>query len=138
MRSVLLAIVALIVATPAFAAPSEAERDVKSMADKLNNPATQDAMAGALGAMMSAILDMRIDGIAKAVEPLNGGKSIGLRGKTVREAALRDDPNFERKMKTGTRAMVGSMGALATVLAAFLPQFEAAAHKMEDAFPVER
>jgi hypothetical protein len=135
MRSVLLASLALSLASPAAAAPPVVDRDVQDMANTLNNPATQDAMAGALGAMMAAVLDMRVDGMAKALEPMNGSKAIVLPGKTMRELATRDDPNFERKLKTNTRAMMGSMGALATAFATMLPQFEAAARKMEDALP---
>jgi hypothetical protein len=135
MRSVLLASLALSLASPAVAAPPLVDRDVQDMANTLNNPATQDAMAGALGAMMAAVLDMRVDGMAKALEPMNGSKPIVLPGKTMRELATRDDPNFERKLKTNTRAMMGSMGALATAFATMLPQFEAAARKMEDALP---
>jgi hypothetical protein len=134
MRSVLFAILALSVSTPAFAA-SEAQQDVQKMADKLNNPATQTAMSGALAAMLSALLDLRVDGIAKAIEPMNGGKAIKLPGKTMREIATRDDPNFERKMQTNTKAMVGSMGALASALATIVPQLEQAARKMEGALP---
>ncbi|MFM9853084.1 MAG: hypothetical protein ACKVOJ_09795 [Sphingomonadaceae bacterium] len=135
MRSVLMAIIALSFATPVVAAPANAERDMQDVAKTLNDPATQEAMSGALGAMMAALLDMRIDGIAKALEPMNGGKRIVLPGKTVRELATRDDPNFERKMKTNTRAMMGSMGAMASALATIIPQFEAAARKMEEALP---
>ncbi len=134
MRSVLFAILALSVSTPALAA-SEAQKDMQDMADKLNNPATQTAMSGALGAMLAALLDLRVDGIAKAIEPMNGGKKIKLRGNTVREIATRDDPNFERKMQGNAKAMVGSMGALASALATIVPQLEQAARKMEGALP---
>ncbi len=135
MRSALLAIIALSFATPAFAATSEAQQDLEVMADTLKNPRTQDAMAGALGAMMGAMLDMRIDGIAKALEPLNGGKKLKMKGKTLRELAERKDPRFEDKMHNGTRAAVGGMGALASAMAVMLPQLEEAARKMGDAIP---
>ena len=75
MRSALLVTLALSFATPAFAAApqSEMQHDMQGMADNLNNPATQKAMSGALGGMISALLGMRIDGLMKAMEPLNGG-----------------------------------------------------------------
>jgi hypothetical protein len=139
MRSALLAVLALSFATPALAtAPSETQRDMQVMADKLNDPVAQEAMSNAFGSMMSALMDMRIDGIAKALEPMNGGKKIKLHGRTLRELASRDDPNFERKMQGGTRAMVGSMGAMMSAFAQIMPQMEEAMKKMEGALPNSR
>jgi hypothetical protein len=133
MRTALLAILALSVATPAFAADSEAQRDAQQMADTLNNPTTQKAMSGAMEAMIGALLDMRVDGIAKAIEPMNGGKSIKMKGRTLREMAERKDRNFDKKLHNGTQAAVGGMGALAQALATMMPQLEEAMGKMGDA-----
>jgi hypothetical protein len=135
MRLALLAIVALTASTSAYAAeaPTRASQDAQVMAEKLNDPLTQRAMTGTLDAMLAAIMDMRIDGIAKALEPMNGGKKIKLRGRTVREMAERDDPRFEQKMHGSTKAMVGGMGALASALAVMMPQLEQAMGKMGDA-----
>ncbi|MEQ1549029.1 MAG: hypothetical protein ABL918_10350 [Chakrabartia sp.] len=135
MRSALLAIVALSVSAPAFAAdtPSRATIEAQDMAAKLNSPIMQRTMTGALDAMLAALLDVRVDGIAKALEPINGGKKIDMHGRTVREIAERDDPNFEGKMHRSTKAAVGGMGALAAGLAAAMPELEAAMAKMGDA-----
>jgi hypothetical protein len=140
MRSVLLGSIALALSTaalstPAMAtdAPSQTSQDAQEMADKLNNPAVQSAMVTGLDGMLAALLDMRLDGIAKALEPLNGGKKLRMKGKTVRELAERDDPRFEQKMHGNTRAMASGMGALASALAAAMPQLEAAMDKMGDA-----
>jgi hypothetical protein len=133
MRRVALAILALSVAAPALAAPSRAQRDLEKASDMLGNPVTQNAMAGAMGAMLGALLDMRVDGIAKALEPLNGGRKLHLKGNTVRDIAMRDDPHFEDKMEDGTKAMVGGLGALAGALAQAMPQLEDAMAKAGDA-----
>lgn len=138
MRSALFTAVALIVATPTVAAAqssSEAQQDLQGMADKLNDPTTQTAVSGTLAAMMAAILDMRIDGVAKALEPLNGGKKIKMQGNTLREMAGRNDPDFERKMQDGTKTAVRSAGALASAMAVALPELQKAAKKMGDALP---
>jgi hypothetical protein len=138
MRSALFTAIALIVATPAVAVAqtsSEAQRDVQGMADKLNDPSTQAVMSGTLAAMMVAILDVRVDGIAKALEPLNGGKKIKMQGNTLREMAGRNDPDFERKMQDGTKTAVRSVGALASAMAVMLPELQKAAKKMGDALP---
>jgi hypothetical protein len=135
LRSVLLATISLALATPALAAdrPSEMTRDAQDMATKLNDPAVQSAMVTGLDGLLAALLDMRVDGIAKALEPLNGGKKIKMKGSTIREMAERDDRNFEKKMQGGTRAMASGLGALASALATAMPQLEAAMDKAEDA-----
>lgn len=132
MRSALLSAILLSAATPAVAAPSDTQLDMERMASRLNDPATQSALSGGLMAMVGALLDMRVDGIAKAIEPLNGGKKVKLKGNTLREIGRRDDPRFEAKMENGSRAMIGGMGAMASAFAAALPQLEEAMEKMGD------
>lgn len=144
MRSALFTAIALVVATPTIAAAqtetptestSEAQQDVQGMADKLNDPSTQAVLAGALGAAMAAVLDIRVDKMAKALEPLNGGKKLKMKGNTLREIASRDDPKFERKMEEGTKTAVRSAGSLAQALAVMIPELQKAAKKMGNALP---
>ena len=144
MRSALFIAVALVVATPTVATAqstspvetsSEAQQDVQGMADTLNDPLTQAAAAGMLGAAMAAVLDIRVDKMAKALEPLNGGKKLKMKGNTLREMAEREDPKFERKMEEGTKSAVRSAGSLAQALAVMLPELQKAARKMGDALP---
>jgi hypothetical protein len=144
MRSALFTAVALVVATPTIASAqtetraestSETQQDVQGMADKLNDPSTQAVLAGALGAAMAAVLDIRVDKMAKALEPLNGGKKLKMKGNTLREMAERQDPKFERKMEEGTKTAVRSAGSLAQALAVMLPELQKAAKKMSDALP---
>lgn len=132
MRAVLFSALALSFATPSFAA-SDAQRDLEGVSSRLSDPRTQDAMAGAFGAMLGALLDMRVDGIAKALEPANGGKPIKMKGRTVREIALRNDPHFEDKIEGRSKAMIGGMGALAGALAQAMPQLEEAMARAGDA-----
>jgi hypothetical protein len=138
MRSVLFTAFVLVVATPMLATAqptSEAQQDVQGMADTLNDLSTQAAMAGALGAVMAAVLDIRVDKVAKALEPLNGGKKLKMKGNTLREMAERQDPAFERKMEEGAKTAVRSAGSLAQALAVVIPEIQKAAKKMGDALP---
>jgi hypothetical protein len=138
MRSVLFTAFAVVVATPTLAtaqSTSEAQQDVQGMADTLNDPSTQAAMAGALGAVMAAVLDIRVDKMAKALEPLNGGKKLKIKGNTLREMAEHQDPKFERKIEEGAKTAVRSAGSLAQALAVMLPEIQKAAKKMGDALP---
>jgi hypothetical protein len=132
MRLVLIPILALACATPAVAASSESGRDMEAMAEKLNDPVTQSAMSGAFGALLGAFLDIRVDGIAKALEPMNGGKRIKMKGNTVREIASRKDPRFEQKLEGSSRAMIGGLGAMASAMAVMMPQLEEAMSKVGD------
>ncbi len=135
MRYLVLGAVALALSTPAFAGAetSSVTNDAQEMAQKMNDPRMQSAMVGGLDAMLGALLNIRLDGFAKALEPLNNGKKIHLEGKTVREMAERSDPNFEKKMHGSTRAAVGGMGALATAMATMMPELEKAMQKMSTA-----
>ncbi len=133
MRSALLPVIAFLAATPSLASASEGGRDMDRMAIELKRPATQDAVAGAIGALLGAFMDMRVDGIAKALEPMNGGKPIRMRGNTVREIAQARDPNIEAKVGTGSRALVSGAGAMAQAMAIMLPQLEDAMAKAGEA-----
>lgn len=129
MRSALLPLLALSLAVPSVASASEAQRDMERIADRLGDPRTQDAMAGSLTAILGAFMDMRVDGIAKALEPLNRGKPIRTKGNTIREIAAHRDPNFDDKIEGGSRAMVGGLGAMAKMMAVMMPQLEAVMDK---------
>jgi uncharacterized protein YfaQ (DUF2300 family) len=135
MRSALVATLMLAVAAPALASdvPSKSTVEMQDMAEKLNDPAAQKAMTGALDAMLAALLDIKVDGIAKALEPLNGGKKFKMKGETLGEIAANDDRNFDKKLHQGTRAMVGGAGALAGALAKAMPELEKAMDEMEKA-----
>lgn len=135
MRSALLASTVLCIATPALAAQPPIGDEMGGMAQTLNDPATQDAAAAAVDATADAMLDVRIDGLAKALAPLNHGRPVNMHGRTLRDLAERDDPEFENRLHDGTRGAIGSMGALASAVAVMLPELEAAARKMRDALP---
>jgi hypothetical protein len=137
MRNVLLSalvvVSAIALAAPATAAPALAAnkgaQEMEQMAKTMNDPAMQEGMANAMSAMFGAMMDMRLDGITKAMEPL-GGKKMKLHGSTLRENLAHDDPNFEAKMQTQTRTAVRGMGAMATAMVAIMPQLMGAMEKM--------
>ena len=131
---ILLATAVLAISTPAFAQaePSRASEKAQDVADKLNDPAMQAALAGGMNAMVESVLDMRVDGIAKAMEPLTG-KPSSMRGKTVRDLASRDDPYFDERVHDSTRKMVSGTGAMASGLAAAMPELESAMRRVGEA-----
>ena len=131
---ILLATAILVMSTPAFAqeAPSAATQKAEALAEKLNDPVMQAALAGGMEAMVQSVLDLRVDGIAKAIEPLTG-KSSKMQGKTVRDLASRDDPNFDARTQNGSKRAVAGAGAMASGLAEAMPELETAMRKMSDA-----
>lgn len=136
MRKALFALAALSLTTPAFA-QSQATREMEDVAETLNSPINRALAAGAIGAAVDAVLDVRIDGFTRALEPLTG-RAPRDSARTVRELAERDDPYFEQNLQRGTREAIGSMGAVASALAIAMPEFEAAMRRLEDALPLRR
>ena len=146
MRSALFALVAsLAIATPAFAQPvyddepryedsDSAQEQIDGMADTLNDPRTQRAAGDALGAMIGAVMDMRIDGLSRALEPLNGGRRV-MHGRTVRDLAAREDPYIEQDMRRGAQTAVRSAGSMASAVSVMLPELQRAIRKMSAALP---
>lgn len=136
MRPVLVAILLSSLTSPAIAAEPESQREVEKLADTLNDPATQAAVAASINGVVSAVLDIRIDGMAKAIEAANGRRtSTHLHDKTVRDLATRDDPAFERRLQSDARQAVGAAGGLASAMAVMLPELREAVRKMKDALP---
>lgn len=139
MRSALLAaFMAIGISTSPAVAAQDTQAKLDKIADRLNDPIVQGAVAGALGGMLDSIMDIRIDGIAKALEPLNRGKPIRVPGRTLGEMAERDDPYYRERIQDNARYAVGSMGAMAGALSAAMPELERAMRRLEDALPHTR
>ena len=106
------------------------------LAEKLNDPMTQYAIAGMLSAMSKAVLDMRVEPFAKAMESMPGrpmrdvppdatvGDLSGMRHEDVREELIDHVPQ-----------MMGAMGRMAGALEEMKPEIEAMSRKMQDAVP---
>ena len=131
---IFLATAVLVMSAPVVAqeAPSATTQKAEALAEKLNDSVVQAALAGGVEAMVQSVLDLRVDGIAKAMEPLTG-KPAKMQGKTVRDLAARDDPHFDDRIHKGSRRVVAGAGAMAGGLAAAMPELEAAMRKMGDA-----
>jgi hypothetical protein len=129
-------------ATPALARSHRAEdAEVARAAARLNDPAIQRALSGTMGALIAAMMDVRIDGIKKAIRPLAGGHADDdadnadndkgrAPARTLGDVMARDDPQFRDHMVKQTDRAVGMMGAAATGMAAMLPQLRDAAERI--------
>lgn len=106
----------------AFAAPAHARDGApapeQKLAERLNDPVMQDRVAGAMSGVMGALLDLRVGELERAIDP----DAPVSRDETLRDRAERDDPYFEERMAHRTRAMTGTMGAMATQFAHMMPE----------------
>lgn len=106
-----LALIPLLVATPALAAP-EHHRAPRPTAEQavqaLGNPLVQDAAARALTQLVGIVLDTRV-GPAAALAPDADVRPSD----TLRDMVRRDDPRFEEHLYQDTRRSLGTAAAVA-------------------------
>lgn len=135
MRRLILALPLLALAAPATA--QNTERDLDQMARALGDPARQEAMARALGAMAEVLLDIPLAPIigplaeAAGEDPRRVDPDATLR--KMSPAAGEVPRQIERQLPRAMGAMAGMSGALAGML----PQLREAAERMRDALPAE-
>ena len=133
MRRLILALPLLAIAAPAAAQDTEA--DLAHMAQSLGDPARQEALARAMGAMAEVLLDLPL---APIMGPL--AEAAGEDPRTIdRDATLRKmSPAAGAVPRQIERQLPRAMGAVAGVsgaVAAMLPQLREAAQRMRDALP---
>jgi len=123
MRIVLVPVALLAFATPALAHDDRGRTaaDAAAAAELLGDPRVQDLAADRLSAAVAAMLDLRIGGLERAVDP--GSRAHP--DETLRDHLDRDDPDFEARLHHRTRRAVGAAGAVSGELAAMLPELQA-------------
>jgi hypothetical protein len=103
MRTLALALPALLLATPAAAQDMP---DVARVADRLQDPVVQEGVAAAISALAGIVLDTRVGAFAHAVDP----ETEVARDATLRDLKRRSDPDFERRLRENTRRSVRRAG----------------------------
>lgn len=134
MRRLILALPLLALSAPAMA-QDDTEADLDHMARTLGDPARQEALARAVGAMAEVLLDLPLAPIIAPIAEAAG------------EDPRRVDPDATlRKMSPGAgevprqierqlpRAM-GAMAGMSGAVAGMLPQLREAAERMREALP---
>ena len=111
----------LLTATPALAAPRES--DSRAALAIAGSPLVDKLVAARLAAVTHALLDVRIDGVVRAADPVHGDDPAAPR--TVRDLATRGDPDVERHMTDRTDQAVATVGRVARTLDALIPEVEA-------------
>ena len=135
MRRLILALPLLALAAPAAAQDTEADLD--HMARTMGDPARQEALARAIGAMAEVLLDMPLAPIIAPIAEAAGEDPRAVDpDATLRKmspAAGEVPRQIERQLPRAMGAMAGMSGALAGML----PQIREAAERMRDALPAE-
>lgn len=110
-----------------------ADRELADAAARLSDPATQDRMADAVSAMVSALMQINIGPIAQAVGQIDPESPAAYipPDATLGEIAGEDDPEFAERMGDDIRASTRMMGAMAGSVAVMAPVFKDMARDLE-------
>ena len=134
MYRALLALPLLAIALPAPALAQDSDDDLIRTAQQLQDPRTQDTLAAALSAMVGAMLDMRVGGIANAVakaDPSGHSREVDP-DMTVADMASRANPDFANELDGDIRDGTRMVGTMAGALAELLPQLSVLARDVEE------
>lgn len=115
-----------------YASDREVSRDMGEAVDKLNDPEFQDKMGNVMGAMMEAMMSMKIGGIAKAARQIDPDSDMADMhpDTTVGDMVSDGDPHYADRMRDKTRGMARSAGVMASGMARMAPVLAEMAREM--------
>ena len=126
----------LAVLAPGPALAREPAGNVGELAEKLDDPMTQYAVAGMLSAMSKAVLEMPAEPFVKAVRDLgDSGISRLPPDATLADLTGTDHAKVRAQIVTQVPRAMRAMGAMAGALHAVMPQVEKIARKAHWALP---
>ncbi len=117
---------------PAFAKEA---RPLSRVIEELNDPARQDALAGALEGLAEALLDVKVAPFMKAIDraaPGSAPRDIDPDA-TLADIAGPGARDMPRELGDKLPMMMGMMGTMASEMEGMLPQLEAMGKRMEGA-----
>jgi hypothetical protein len=111
------------------------DRAIAAAAETLADPATARAAGKAMAAMTGALLDMRVDGIRRATDPLRAQPQDDPdEPRTLRDMVARDDPYLEQRVEADTAGAVATAGSAVRGMAVMVPELRARAEELERSF----
>lgn len=134
MSRALIALPLIALALPAPALAQDSDDDLIRTAEQLQDPRTQETLAAALSAMVGAMLDLRVGGIANAVakaDPSGRAREVDP-DMTVADMAAKDNPDFADDLDADIRGGTRMVGAMAGALAELLPQLTVLARDVDE------
>jgi len=115
MRSYLIALPVLILASPALA-----QEAPQQLPPELTDPATVHRLAGTLQALSQALLDVKVGGIRADLEGRTATPAE--RNMTVRDVARQKDPDFDRHLQQKIASAGPQIERSMTAMQRALPQ----------------
>lgn len=112
---------------------AEYSRDFQTEAvEKLNDPRFQEQMGDVMGAMMQAMMSMKIGGIAEAAGKIDPNSRMAHidPDTTVGDMVADGDPHYADRMADKTRMMAKTTGVMASSMAKMLPVLANMAQEM--------
>lgn len=130
-----LAPLAVLAASPALAREAPRDTGLAEIEARLSDPRSQDAMGQALAGMMAALLQIKAEPFARAMEKVGDGRSARAipKGATLGDLAGPQARHMPSEVARKVPAMMGAMGAMAGAFEEMLPQLEAMGRQMEGA-----
>lgn len=128
---------AMLAPLPALAHEDTPQRSrAGELAEKLNDPLTQYAVAGMVSAMSKALLDMPVEPLVKAMEQASGRRVGNLPDQaTMGDLAGADRARVRDEIVTQVPRAMAAMGALAGAAEAMTPQIEDMARRVRESTP---
>lgn len=131
------------VAAAACATPAVAQREPifdERMDDEIVRaipPAEEiEAMAPALDRSLGALLDVDVGPILDAADPYRRRPGYGRPGRTLRELGRRDDPDFDRRLRSSIYGATTDMARMADALAVAAPALRRSLGELERSMAV--
>jgi hypothetical protein len=128
-----IAVLPLLLASPALAAPAEHRAPVRPNAEQamraLGDPLAQEVAARTLTQLVGIVLDTRVGPAAALTDPEERIRPTD----TLRDLAQRDDPRFEEHLYQNTRRSLGTAAAVAGGAAAEARELKRTADRLNAA-----
>jgi hypothetical protein len=130
MRLSLLAVMSLLVATPAWARASEGgQTDAGAIASALESPAAQDALTRTVDRLAGIVLDTRLGALSALADAEDDVRPDD----TLRDVKERQEPGFERRLHRSTRRAVEAAGTAAGAAATQVAEIRRTAERLDEA-----
>ncbi len=132
MHKLLIATAAAAFAAPALAqGPAPADPLEERIVAAIPDPEEVEAMAPALDRVLGALLTVDVGPILDAVDPYRRHPGYGRPGRTLGALGSRDDPDFERRLRSSVYDVTADMGRMMGAFATAAPALARSLREME-------
>jgi len=134
MHKLLIGAAVAALATPAAAQPQASAEEIEErIVRAIPEPEQVEAMAPALDRLLGALLTIDVGPIIDAADPYRRGRDYGRPGRTLGALGSRDDPDFERRMRSSVYRATADMGRMLGSFETAAPALARSLVQMRDA-----